>query len=462
MFLKTTATNKLMVVMGVLLIGSPFVSRSDDNLQQSTSCRTFSNIVSKVRQGSWINRKTTGNEKSLGLDLMFSYPESFECRDGRNQHVLFYIRPPDSELELSGSPVPEPSFQLHVYAYNPVVVDGFYKLATEPLSKEELADCFSEIFAEEKNTRVIEVGQTNTALGPSAWATIVQFNEFTGLPVGQIHRAYYIPMSNGRIVQLMFGVLFPVQSSRSAELLGDCFKQLIPSGASFVGLVTALDRTQLYSPDKVAGTGFGTAWFVTRRELITCLHVVSEAKRITAINTDGRKCQVVCVAKDEANDLALLRVKEDGFVCGRPLQINEMPPSSGNDVVAIGYPFADLLGQDPKITQGVISSLQGLMGDSSKLTFSASIQPGNSGGPLLNMKGWVVGVVASSLVDLSSGNDEIRRSQNVNFAIKGEAVRALLRRAHVKEPEAIKPQVIKSATSIFRQSKDAIVFLQTE
>lgn len=69
---------------------------------------------------------------------------------------------------------------------------------------------------------------------------------------------------------------------------------------------------------------------------------------------------------------------------------------SGDSVVAIGYPFQGLLTSDFTVTTGIVNTLSGLLNDTRYLQISAQIEPGNSGGPLLDTSGSVVGVVSLS------------------------------------------------------------------
>ena len=93
----------------------------------------------------------------------------------------------------------------------------------------------------------------------------------------------------------------------------------------------------------------------------------------------------------------------------------------GETVVAMGFPLHGTLSSQGNVTVGTISALAGYNDDFRELQFSAPIQPGNSGGPLIDRSGHVVGIVSSELV--SEIAEEV--PQNVNFAIKAEIVIAL-------------------------------------
>jgi len=106
--------------------------------------------------------------------------------------------------------------------------------------------------------------------------------------------------------------------------------------------------------------------------------------------------------------------------------IRSKPIQSGDSVVAIGYPFHGLLTSDFTVTTGVVNSLSGILNDTRFLQISAPVQPGNSGGPLLDSNGEVVGMVAAKLNALKfvKATDDI--PENINFAIKTGALRDFL------------------------------------
>jgi S1-C subfamily serine protease len=129
------------------------------------------------------------------------------------------------------------------------------------------------------------------------------------------------------------------------------------------------------------------------------------------------------VSVDEANDLALLQtsapVLESASIRGNGVR-------SGDAVIAIGYPFHGLLTSDFTVTTGIVSSLSGILNDTRRLQISAPVQPGNSGGPLLDTSGSVIGVVTSKLNGLKFAKLTGDLPENMNFAIKTGALRDFL------------------------------------
>jgi hypothetical protein len=130
------------------------------------------------------------------------------------------------------------------------------------------------------------------------------------------------------------------------------------------------------------------------------------------------------IARDEKNDLAVVRSKTPissvtNFRAGAPVR-------AGDAVVALGYPLSGVLATAANLSVGNVSALAGLGDDSRYLQISAPVQPGNSGGPLLDASGHLVGIVTAKLnaVRIARFTGDI--PQNVNFALKGEVARTFL------------------------------------
>ena len=131
------------------------------------------------------------------------------------------------------------------------------------------------------------------------------------------------------------------------------------------------------------------------------------------------------VSGDEANDLALLQAPP-----ATPFKdfakIRDRSIRSGDSVVAIGFPFHGLLTSDFTVTTGIVSSLSGILNNTRFLQISAAVQPGNSGGPLLDTNGQVVGMVSGKINALKFVRATGDIPENINFAIKTGAIRDFL------------------------------------
>ena len=162
-------------------------------------------------------------------------------------------------------------------------------------------------------------------------------------------------------------------------------------------------------------TQSGTGFFVTNNGyLLTNYHVVSGARKIL-IQIGDRSVPAKTVVTDASNDLALL--KADGPTASLPLG-DSRHVSLGESVMTIGYPNIDIQGTAAKLTKGEISSLTGVQDDPRMFQISVPIQPGNSGGPLIDEKGNVVGITSGQLNALGMLKAEGSLPQNVNYALK--------------------------------------------
>ena len=169
-------------------------------------------------------------------------------------------------------------------------------------------------------------------------------------------------------------------------------------------------------PQVSAGSGI----FVNHDGVVlTNSHVVKSCRNIRISHGDGSQPQAASViARDTANDLAALKTSLRPSDIARFRENKPMRP--GDEVVAIGFPLSSLLSREPNVTAGVISALNGLRGDKRHYQVTAPIQRGNSGGPLVDMSGHVVGIVSATLNAMKLADKTGAIPQNVNFAIKAE------------------------------------------
>ncbi len=165
--------------------------------------------------------------------------------------------------------------------------------------------------------------------------------------------------------------------------------------------------------------GSGSGFFVTDGGyFLTNYHVVEGANDIQLSTSDGiKKAKVVQIDPDV--DLALLKVEHGNY---RAIPFSKSAASLGDDIFTIGFPMPDVQGFSPKMTKGVISSMNGQQDDDKEYQIDASIQPGNSGGPLVNKQGEVVGVIVASLNADYIAEKKGVIPQNVNYAIKRKHV----------------------------------------
>jgi serine protease Do len=179
------------------------------------------------------------------------------------------------------------------------------------------------------------------------------------------------------------------------------------------------------APPDGRASATGSGFIVGEGKILTNRHVVEGCTRLVARNAAGQRASAQLVGTDARRDLALLNVPA-GF--GPPLVFRDSPAVRiGESVVTYGFPLTGVLSSGPTLTTGDVSALAGLRDNPLHFTISAPVQPGNSGGPLMDAQGHVVGVVVAKLNALSiakmTGGDI---PQNVNFAIKGPEAAAFL------------------------------------
>lgn len=169
----------------------------------------------------------------------------------------------------------------------------------------------------------------------------------------------------------------------------------------------------------------GSGFFVSRGGLVlTNQHVVAACTDLKLRLGREDIGTASIVASDPTRDLAVLQSVATPpdpavFRMGRDVR-------PGDDVVAVGYPLRGLLSSEANVATGTISASAGLRDDPNYFQISAPVQPGNSGGPLLDRSGLVVGIVSAKLDALEVVDAYGDIPQNVNFAIKGRVAAAFL------------------------------------
>lgn len=167
----------------------------------------------------------------------------------------------------------------------------------------------------------------------------------------------------------------------------------------------------------------GTGFALTNNYIVTNNHVVEGAKSIYIQGVNGNfdnKHSATVVATDKYNDLALLKVNDCTISSASiPYSIKTSTTDVGEEIFVLGYPLTSTMGDEIKLTTGVVSSKTGFQGNVSMYQISAPIQPGNSGGPLFDSKGNVIGIVSA----------KHQGAENVGYAIKASYLQGLIESA---------------------------------
>ena len=201
-------------------------------------------------------------------------------------------------------------------------------------------------------------------------------------------------------------------------------------------------------PPKSRG-GSGSGFFISKLgHIITNEHVVKKCNKITVGDNIDRQVPAKLIEVDRKNDLALLKTKTLDLASSetkslikklstQKLGIKIVPLATaglmrsndvelGEQIVVAGFPYGDIFSKDIKVTFGNVNSTKGVGDDSSQFQIQAPVQIGNSGGPIYDKYGNIVGVVVAQLDKLKMAKAIGSLPENVNFGIKSSTVKQFL------------------------------------
>ena len=202
----------------------------------------------------------------------------------------------------------------------------------------------------------------------------------------------------------------------------------------------------------------GTGFVVAARRIMTTHHVIDGCAEVAARLPDGRELPARVLASDATRDLALLSTEAEAG----PILLFRSAGAyrRGEGVVTYGFPLAGLLSSGPTLTTGEVSALAGLADNQRHIQISAPVQPGNSGGPLLDMRGQVIGVVVSKLNAGQIARQTGDIPQNVNFAVKHTEALEFLREQNVAATQGPANDVPRAADAVGEVAHPSTLFLR--
>jgi S1-C subfamily serine protease len=180
---------------------------------------------------------------------------------------------------------------------------------------------------------------------------------------------------------------------------------------------TTKKTTTKKTTEKKVAASSGSAFFVSNTGyIITNFHVIETCNDNSKIFYKTNKIDTKLIAKDEYLDLALLKAEVSN---NKFIRISNKAPRKLQRIIAAGYPFGKYLSDDMKFTSGIVSSLKGIKNDSTRLQIDAALNPGNSGGPIVDENtGELVAVAVAGL------RKDI--TESVNYGIKSASVKNFL------------------------------------
>jgi len=240
------------------------------------------------------------------------------------------------------------------------------------------------------------------------------------------------------MVAVARGTPFQFSLTSTAPLVAaitNCVTRVKADGLDKAGDFTKVAAKPQETPDKPpsptagkpARARTGTGFVVSANgHVVTNNHVIDGCVGDIKGNLTGEAAMVLRVVSSDANnDLALLQAPSTATFKDFA-RIRDRSLRSGDSVIAIGFPFHGWLTSDFTVTTGIASSLSGMRNDTRFLQISAPVQPGNSGGPLFDTTGQIVGVVTAKIPALRIAAATGTIPENINFAIKTGMLRDFL------------------------------------
>jgi S1-C subfamily serine protease len=197
----------------------------------------------------------------------------------------------------------------------------------------------------------------------------------------------------------------------------------------------------------------GSAFYVASGgQLLTNAHVVKDCKAIGIDQPGLTQLEPATVlARDTTNDIALLQTSTTLHTPAPPVFRRHI--RLGEDIFVFGYPLTGIVASSGNFTRGSVTALAGVGDDTSRLQLTSPIQPGNSGGPVLDQTGAVVGVVVAKLDALLVAKETGNIPEQINFAIKANTALNFLETNGVTAVEADKSAPAMTAPDIADEAK---------
>jgi len=287
------------------------------------------------------------------------------------------------------------------YCYFYITADGYYKIGakTEGINLEFAKWTESKAINQNYERNLIKVLRKKDKMLFSINSTVVHIEDFYSFKGNEIGFSSY-------------GI---------KEVL---FENLIVKQDIDNNLITSSNQTVDNNSD---WKGNGTGFFVDKNGYIaTNYHVVEDASEIEiefVRNGVKQTFPAKIIQSDRQNDISIIKITSSDFNAFTKLPYNFKTNISdvGSNVFALGYPLAlSLMGTEIKFTDGKISSKTGIQGDITSYQISVPIQPGNSGGPLFDFDGNLIGITSSGV------NRKLDITENVNYAIKSSYLKNLI------------------------------------
>ena len=184
--------------------------------------------------------------------------------------------------------------------------------------------------------------------------------------------------------------------------------------------------------------------------LATCAHVVGEAKKVEVV-LGGRVLSATVVEVNPVLDVALLKVDASNLT---PIPLADSSKVlQGKKISAFGFPLSSVLGEKLKVTSGIVSGFVENVGGCRNLQFDAKVNPGNSGGPMVDESGNCVGIVTSKLIGIAVSE--------VGFAVPSSELVKLLQK-HSRSPQPFVKSQIVAGTELVKMMSNSVALVKVK
>ena len=241
----------------------------------------------------------------------------------------------------------------------------------------------------------------------------------------------------GYVTNSKSGITYSYNTSRSPKYakdraMGNCrayddYPNYCGTSTSEKPKTTEKPKKKL-KPGKTYSVASGTGFFINRSGNIVSNNHVIDSCATVKVHYKGVATPVTILATDRANDLSLMKADvkpDDAFA------ISGADASLLDDIYVAGYPFGKVVSSSVKVTKGVVSALTGVGNNYSNIQIDAALQPGNSGGPIINKKGNVIGVAVAKLDYKKVIKDFGAIPEGTNFGIKSSTVHQFIKANNV-------------------------------
>jgi S1-C subfamily serine protease len=203
--------------------------------------------------------------------------------------------------------------------------------------------------------------------------------------------------------------------------------------------------TKLTEDDIYSTISSGSGIFINNNTVLTNYHVVKSYNKLT-IEFQNKIFKGKVIKYDEALDIALVKIDDSIIMDKQHLNFADYNIEIGKETFVSGFPFVNSMGKELKITSGIISSTKGFNDDDRYVQTTAPVDPGNSGGPLIDENGNIIGITTA----------KHNYGTNVGYALK---VRPLIIEKYVIKTTSIKN--ILTTQQIYNKAKNTICIIKS-